>query len=95
MLSSKQIFHFGFLFLLSSATVARKIQNTGGGIVFEEAWTIPELTFQIRFVSNQPLLFSPFVTNRAHATIVTTQLPLVRTINIASTLSISDHLFPP
>ncbi|KAF9040093.1 hypothetical protein BJ165DRAFT_1495392 [Panaeolus papilionaceus] len=30
-----------------AAVVARKIQNTGGSIVFEEAYTIPDLLFQL------------------------------------------------
>ena len=46
-------FFFGLqvLFLLSFRAVARKWRDTGGGIIMEEAWTIPELLFQIRFTS--------------------------------------------
>ena len=41
------------LFLLSFQAVARKWRDTGGGIIMEEAWTIPELLFQIRFTSTR------------------------------------------
>ena len=47
-------FFVGFqvlLFLLSFQAVAsRKWRDTGGGIILEEAWTIPDLLFQVRFV---------------------------------------------
>ena len=49
------------LSVLSFQTVARKWRDTGGGIIMEEAWTIPELLFQVRFVSTNP--FSLFSAN--------------------------------
>ncbi|KAF8809855.1 amidohydrolase 2 [Phlegmacium glaucopus] len=46
MFPSKQT-SLGLLFLLSSGTVARNWHDTGGGIILEEAWTIPDLLFQV------------------------------------------------
>ncbi|PPQ94277.1 hypothetical protein CVT25_004934 [Psilocybe cyanescens] len=40
-----------FLSVILSAVQARRFRDTGGTIVFEEAWTIPELAFQNVYVS--------------------------------------------
>ena len=54
MLPSRNFFFcLQVLFLLSFQAVARKWRDTGGGIIMEEAWTIPELLFQIRFTSTR------------------------------------------
>lgn len=42
---------FTSIFLSANSVQARKFRDTGGTIVFEEAWTIPELTFQVVYVS--------------------------------------------
>ena len=64
MLPPKKIFFsLQVLFLLSFRAVARKWRDNGGGIIFEEAWTIPELLFQIRFVSSNPFSLFLFFAN--------------------------------
>ena len=82
MLPSRNIF-FGLqvLFLLSIRAAARKWRDTGGGIILEEAWTIPELLYQIRLVSTNP--FSPFFWANAPRDSNTT-IAIGADINIAS-----------
>ena len=57
-----RLFFFGLevLFFHSFPAVARKWRDTGGGIIMEEAWTIPELLFQIRFTSINPFSLYSF-----------------------------------
>ena len=64
MFPSKQ-FYFGLLLsLLSSCVVAIKWRDTGGSIALEEAWTIPELMYQVKSVQ---ILFMLIISPTHHS----------------------------